>query len=90
MLKGYNRNHLYSYQFIEKLLQKECVEIIEVAEGCLIDNFLLYDYENKKYYICFEYALNEWSSCYKVITYQENILNIWEKFYKEWEEASYE
>lgn len=89
MLKGYNRNNLYSYQFIKELLQKEYIEVLETIEGCMIDNLLLYDGQYKKYYICFEHAVTTWTSCYEVITNQENILNIWDKFYKEWEEAVY-
>lgn len=57
---------LYTVNAVEKFMNKESVETIDCIEGCLIDSFLLYDSETDLYYMCMEYAQNEWTSCYKV------------------------
>lgn len=86
MLHGYNRNSLYPYSTIKELQQKPYIECVDIVEGCLIDNLLLYDHEYHKYYMCMEHAESEWSSCYQIIKDVDNILERWNKFKEEWEE----
>lgn len=82
MLHGY-RNNLFSCSEIEELQRESCIECVDIVEGCLIDNLLLYDHKYHKYYMCIEHAQNEWSSCYQVIIGVDDVLERWDKLKKE-------
>ena len=65
-------------QMIE-VMDRENIEITDCIEGCLIDSLLLYDNKANLYYMCMEYAQNEWTSCYKVSCGNEKII------YQKWD-----
>lgn len=69
---------LYNGNLINELLEKEEFESVDCIEGVLLDDELFYNHNNKKYYMCLEYALNSWSSCYKV--YCGEMKEIYEKW----------
>lgn len=56
---------LYSCKAIENLRHRQEIESVDCIEGVLIDNLLLYNQEQEIFYLCQEYALNEWSSCFR-------------------------
>lgn len=87
MTNNRNTGNLYTCGAIEELQRKEHIECIDIIDGCLVDNFLLYDHMYHKYYMCIEHAQNEWSSCYRVIKDVDDILELWDKFKQEWEES---
>lgn len=58
---------LYTSTAVEDLQKEKCIEIIDCLEGSLIDNLLLYNSKTRRYFLCLEHYLNEWSSCYKVL-----------------------
>lgn len=67
---------LFSCEAMNKLLDE--YEIKECVDGSLVDDFLLYNWENGLYYACFEYYLNHWSSCYNVYVGKCNeIYDLW-------------
>jgi hypothetical protein len=55
-------------------------DIVEVVEGCLIDNFLTVD-EDGHYHIYQEFALNSWSSGHIHITSDDDNA-VWDYWYE--------
>jgi hypothetical protein len=56
-----------SLEAVNDLLNGDNVELLEVLEGSLLDNYLIYCHNNGNLVLCTETYLNEWSSCYTVI-----------------------
>ena len=79
MYKDFKELGLYTVGAIEELQDRENIEITDCIEGCLIDSLLLYDNKANLYYMCMEYAQNEWTSCYKVSCGNEKII------YQKWD-----
>ena len=79
MYKDFKELGLYTVGAIEELQDRENIEITDCIEGCLIDSLLLYDNKADLYYMCMEYAQNEWTSCYKVSCGNEKII------YQKWD-----
>lgn len=66
MYEDFKEIGLYTVSAIDELQNRENIEFVDCIEGCLIDSLLLYDSKADLYYMCIEYAQNEWTSCYKV------------------------
>lgn len=71
---------LYSQSEVDQMAAGS--EYIEYSEGCLLDNFIFWDSQTQRYFLCVEYALNEWSSCYQVFTEGKNGTEIFDMWYK--------
>lgn len=73
---------LFTADIIKEFEQKN-IECVECTEGTLLDNLLFYDSELEIYYMCVEYAKNEWASCYKIYVGRcIEIYNEWDKLTK--------
>ena len=71
---------IYECSAIDELNNREEIELIDCIEGCLIDNLLFYNCETQIYYMCLEYPLNCWSSCYQVrYGTEEEVYEVWDK-----------
>lgn len=71
---------LFTSNAITELETEQNIECVECIDGTLLENLLFYDSELEIYYMCVEYAKNEWTSCYKVYAGKcIEIYNEWEK-----------
>lgn len=56
-------------------------DIIDIIEGCLLDNFLYYDEDEKQYIIALEHATTTWTSCLHLYIGDEaEIFEMWNNF----------
>ena len=56
-------------------------DIIDIIEGCLLDNFLYYDEDNRQYVIALEHATTTWTSCLHLYIGEEaEIFEMWNHF----------
>lgn len=56
-------------------------DIIDIIEGCLLDNFLYYDEDEKQYVIAIEETRTTWSSCLHLYMGKEaEIFEMWNNF----------
>ena len=56
-------------------------DIIDIIEGCLLDNFLYYDEDQRQYVIALEHAITTWTSCLHLYIGDEaEIFDKWNHF----------
>lgn len=56
-------------------------DIIDIIEGCCLDNFLYYDEDQRQYVIALEHATTTWTSCLHLYMGEEaEIFDKWNNF----------
>lgn len=70
----------FSAEAVEKMAADN--EYIEYSEDCLLDNFIFWDSNTEKYFLCIVHALTTWTACYEVFTEDGDgsaIFDMWDK-----------
>ena len=64
-------------------------DIIDIIEGCCLDNFLYYDEDKRQYVIALEHAATTWTSCLHLYIGEEaEIFEMWNHFREKYGESA--